>query len=94
MPHTGSQLLTITKPHSRTTDQRHTKSPTPTKIMTTKTDRANSKLMLDAGYSIEQVAAYFGVKPDTCRSWHDPSFRAQQVKKYSARNFRKSRGWS
>ena len=62
--------------------------------MTTKTDRANAKLMQDAGYDFEQIGAFYGVKADTVRGWVDPAFKASQAKKFALRNFKKSKGWS
>lgn len=51
-------------------------------------------LMLETGYPVESVAAFFNVKEDTVRGWSDPGFRAEQRKKFKARNFRKSKGWN
>lgn len=61
--------------------------------MTTATQRASAKLMLDKGYPLESVAAFFNVKIDTVRAWHDPEFAALQQKKFKERSFKRSKGW-
>ena len=62
--------------------------------MTTKAQRASAKLMLEADYPLESVAALFNVKPDTVRAWTDEKFAAAQVRKFKARSFRRSKGWA
>lgn len=61
--------------------------------MTTATQRASAKLMLEAGHSYAQVAGFFGVKEDTARAWFDEEFAKNQTKKFKTRSFKKSRGW-
>lgn len=61
--------------------------------MTTAAQRASAQLMIRDGHSLEQVAGFFGVKPDTVRAWYDPEFAKEQSSKFKARAFKKSRGW-
>lgn len=61
--------------------------------MTTATQRASAMLMLETGYPVESVAAFFGVREDTVRGWSDPGFRSEQRKKFKAKNFKRRKGW-